>query len=150
MILDTIANAQQYESLNAGFKLAFDFCRSFNCKDYSCGRYELDGDSVFAMVSEYDSVPVESMDWEGHRDYIDVQFLAQGKECIGWMPLRDASVKSEYDAANDFQTFLDAPGTFLRMAKSDFAVFFPEDIHKPKCICDGSSHNIKIVVKIHI
>ena len=50
MILDVLANSARYEGLHEGFKKAFDFLKEAHKNLPELGRYELDGDKVFALV----------------------------------------------------------------------------------------------------
>ena len=47
MIIDNLANAEKYISLNKDFKLVFDFLKNNNLADLECGRHELRGNEVF-------------------------------------------------------------------------------------------------------
>ncbi|NDG71800.1 MAG: DUF386 domain-containing protein, partial [Proteobacteria bacterium] len=66
------------------------------------GRYEIDGDRVFALVQKYTTKPVESALYEAHRRYSDIQFIFSGRETILWAPLAAMSEQTmPYDEAKD-------------------------------------------------
>jgi hypothetical protein len=48
------------------------------------GRIEIDGNAIFALIQEYQTVPSEEKKPEAHRKYIDVQYVFQGSEIIGY------------------------------------------------------------------
>jgi YhcH/YjgK/YiaL family protein len=52
MILDILENAHRYLALHKGFAKAFDFLLRPDLKELPVGKYEIDGDRVYAMVSK--------------------------------------------------------------------------------------------------
>jgi YhcH/YjgK/YiaL family protein len=114
------------------------------------GRYEIDGDAVFALVQRYQTVTGGEPEFEAHRKYADVQFIAGGTEVIGWAPLARLSVTRPYDAQKD-ACFGGAAGwSPLRLEAGELAVFFPEDAHAPRLAAGGTAAVIKIVVKVAV
>ena len=57
----------------------------------------------------------------------------------------------EYNSENDIE-FLDStePEYFIKLAKGEFAIFFPNDAHKPSINYGNKSTVKKIVVKVPI
>lgn len=151
MILDTLDQTKRYESISPGFVRAFEFLRKFdgNLKN---GRYEIDGDNVYAMVQRYKTKPAEMGQFEAHRKYIDVQFVHAGRETILWAPLFTLKeVNMPYNEDNDAALFKLVPNaTPLRMSDGQFTILFPEDGHVPCCEWDGPSEVTKVVVKVRV
>ena len=83
MIHDTLAHASQYEVLGPRIEAALRLLRQNDLNALPLGRWEIDGQDLFAIVDEYDSKPLEKCFWEAHRKYIDVQFLVRGVEQMG-------------------------------------------------------------------
>ena len=50
MILDNLENLSSYFLLNSDFKKAFDFLSRPDLKDLLPGKYEIDGEHVFAII----------------------------------------------------------------------------------------------------
>lgn len=129
---------------------AFEFLTSLN-GDANEGRYELDGDTVYAAVDSYETRTPESALPEAHRDYIDIQVVLAGHEQIAWWPTPDLQVKTPYEFKKDI-AFFDRPedaDATLDMVPGRFAVFFPCDAHMPCLqIGDGPTPVKKVVVKI--
>lgn len=114
------------------------------------GRIELDGDRLFAMMQEYPTKPEKDCFWEAHRKYIDIQYICDGVEEIGYAPLTSLKVIEPYDAGKDFVK-LAGSGSILRMPAGMFAVFFPHDGHKPCMAANGVVAPVrKIVVKVAV
>ena len=95
MIIDNLKNSRLYCGVNPGFETAFKFLEKAMTEDLPTGRYELDGDRVYAMVQAYDTKPSEAGVYEGHENYIDVQFIISGVECIEFMDISKAAVKTD-------------------------------------------------------
>ena len=52
MILDILENAHQYFAINKGFEKTFNFLTRPDLKELPVDKYEIDGDSIYAMVSK--------------------------------------------------------------------------------------------------
>ena len=72
MILDILENADRYLALNRGFAKAFEFLLSPDLKDLPVGKYEIDSDRIYAMVSKEPGRRKEDALLETHRKYIDI------------------------------------------------------------------------------
>ena len=83
MIVDRIENAELYTALSPRIAMALRALRDTDLATREVGRYELDGDRVFALIHRYETKPVEKGIWEAHRKYIDVQYVARGDEQKG-------------------------------------------------------------------
>lgn len=146
MILDTIENAHRYLAMNEGFPKAFEFLLRPDLKELAVGKYEIDGERVYATVSKGIGLKKEDALLETHEKYIDIQLILAGTDDIGWKPKSLCKQPSgEYDQKSDLQFFADKPNTWLSIESGEFAIFFPEDAHMPR-ISSGQIH--KVVVKI--
>lgn len=120
------------------------------------GRYEIDGDNVYANVQEYDTTKTFGI--EAHRRYIDIQLLVFGKEIIGVMPISDSlTVTTPYSEKDDFVLFDpvampflnqkdDNPGR-LSFGPGQCSIFTPNDAHAPGLAADQPEKVRKVVVK---
>lgn len=130
------------------------FLQSSNLLELEEGRYEIDGDKLFAMVSEPESEPKHDRKPEAHDRYIDIQYLAAGEgEIIGVSRRTPDSVPSEdYLGSRDIAFYSDVKDeTDVLLRPGMFAVFFPSDIHRPLCaVGDKGSKLKKVVVKIAV
>ena len=117
------------------------------------GRYALDGDRMYVDVRRYMTKPVKELRPEAHRRYADVQFVAEGEECIGWCPFSPImKVTEPYDEEKDIVFFEKLePESIFTLTKGSFAVLTPKDIHRPcGMIGEQPSRVTKVVVKIAI
>ena len=131
MITDQLRRVKLYENLGEPFRLAFAFLSRDDLYDLQPGRYEIDGDSVYASVSEYETKPADQGKPETHRKTIAVQCVLEGEELIGYAPADNLTISAPYDAAKDKQ-FYTGDMSMVRLSKGDFMVVFPQDGHMAK------------------
>jgi len=149
MILDKIENAENYYSFSNNLKKGFEFIQNTNLKSLPVGKHEVSGDEVFALVSEYESKPHADCKPESHKIYADIQFIVSGKEFIGYVPLNGQIETIPYIQEKDI-AFFNEETTQLLLQEGMFAVFFPQDIHRPCMQIDGSEKVKKVVVKVKL
>jgi YhcH/YjgK/YiaL family protein len=150
MISDKIKNRHLYEAISERIKTGLDYLASTDFSSVEPGRYEIDGDNLFALVQKYKSLPKEQGKWECHRKYIDIQFIAEGSEQIGFNNVDKMKTLTEYNAEKDI-AFLDGEGDTLTLTRNYYGIFFPEDAHKPKLAPDNKPGEVKkVVMKIKI
>lgn len=148
MILDQLQNAASYASLHPRLKQAFDFLNSVHLDQLQPGQIEVDGKDLYVLVQQYQPKSVEEGKWEAHRIYFDVQYLHTGCERIDYAPL-DTMKTGQYDPVKDYLP-MTGSGQPLILTPGTFAVFFPQDAHKPGLIAKNQELVKKIVVKCRI
>lgn len=148
MILDILENAKRYSTLNKGFSKAIDFLLRPDLKELPVGKYDIDGERVYAMVSGDSGRKREDALLETHEKYIDIQLVLAGTDTMGWKPKSLCKKpSSEYDQEEDIQYFSDEPDAWIATKSGAFVIFFPEDAHMP-LISSGQIH--KVVVKVAV
>ena len=148
MIIDRLENSHKYNDSHKGFAKSFAFLQKAVAENLPVGRYEIDGDNVFAFIQEYKS-KTESA-FETHKNYIDIQFVDSGvevievtdianmKEAIPYSPEKDVTFYDDYDKA-----------TVAVIESGAYGIFFPWDAHKPGLAFKGNPDEVKkIVVKV--
>jgi YhcH/YjgK/YiaL family protein len=152
MIFDSLHYRSRYRTLPSGLWTALDYLAGSDFDRLDDGRYQLEGDRLFAIVSRYATKLPGDAVWESHRKYVDVQYVVRGVERLGYVPLdRAPEIKTPYQAEQDVVFY--QPGTdSLRFAAGQFAILFPEDIHAPGLAVDREtpSEVLKVVVKVAI
>lgn len=148
MIYDTLKNKKLYYGCHPAFEQAFAFIEKAITENLPVGKYELDGQKLFANVQEYDTKPDKGV-FEGHRNYIDIQFIVQGNELMECAEIDNGETTRPY--APDCELFSVAGNTAkLECGAGTYAIFFPNDIHKP-CVQFGQTTAVKkIVVKVAV
>lgn len=152
MIFDNLKNAEKYIGCNPKFKAAFEFLNKALAEELPVGRYELDGAELFAFIQEYTTKLPNETQFEGHRNYIDIQCLVSGLEVMESVDISEAQVKVEYDPEKDIGFWEDHPKALRAVfGAGDFAVFYPHDLHKPGMCKDAQPAAAKkIVVKVKV
>ena len=153
MIFGDLRNfEQEKKALPAVLQTGLLFLMNTDLANLSIGRHDIDGDQIFALVSEYESVPKEKQKPESHQKYIDIQYVVRGEEVIGHSLLTSAYevVQDElatrdllfYKAAENEADMVLRPGVY--------GIFFPNDIHRPGCSSGKTCLVKKIVVKLAV
>jgi YhcH/YjgK/YiaL family protein len=145
MILDTLNNAARYAGLKKGLSEGFGFLDQPGLAELEDGKYEISGDLVFAIVQRGPLRSIEDGRLEGHRNYIDIQYVIRGDESMGWSPRSALPESGHYDAEKDLEFFEGAPQALIKVPPGSFAVFLPSDAHMPLI---GSGEYHKVVVKV--
>ncbi len=146
MILDQLANAYLYLDLHPGLARGFQFLEESALESLDDGRHEIDGDRVFALLSHDEGKGQEQARIEHHRQYLDIQYVIDGEDRIGWMPTSRCQRRaSDFEPDGDVAFYFDRPTSWLVVPEGSFAVFFPTDAHAP---LGGSGEVFKAVVKV--
>ena len=149
MILDALDRLNVFLPLLPGLQPALSFLQRDDLKALPDGRYELDGDRVYALLQSYRTTSAEGGRLEAHRRYIDLQCLLAGRERCGYAALTGGlrPVK-DYDPENDCAFFA---GTcdFFTLTPTNFALFWPQDTHMPgRHFGKGPEDVRKVVIKL--
>ena len=147
MIIDRIENRARYHKLGPGIGAALEYLAQTDFAGLAPGRYDIDGDSVYALVQHYETRPREKGLWEAHRRYIDVQYVAAGIETMGYAPLDSMAVSQAYAPEKDCVLF-SGNGDFMTVRAGTFVVFFPQDVHMPCLVKVTPGPVRKVVVKV--
>lgn len=130
---------------------AFTFLRSCDLVNAETQRHDIDGDFVYAGISEYITKDPEEAVYESHRKYIDIQYVIEGEELIGLAHSSDIlEVTTPYDEAAEAGFMTVRNSTELQATPEKFFVFFPEDLHRPGVKAGENSPVRKVVVKVRV
>lgn len=142
----------QYARNREYWDQALAWLRNTDLDKIATGKYNISGDQVYALVSEGPTKDLEFTKWEAHLKYIDIQYVASGKEKIGVAALSKAVEIEPFNVEKDIGFFeipepdckyyLAEPGTFF--------IFFPQDAHRPGIRVKGNDSDKKIVIKISV
>jgi YhcH/YjgK/YiaL family protein len=149
MIVDQLQNAALYYAVSPGIRRALEFLQRPDLHALPAGRHEIQADDVYAMVADYKTRPLAEGKWEAHRRYIDVQFVASGREKIGYACTAGMTVTQAYDEKADY-LLLSGAGDFLSAGPGTFLVLWPADAHMPGIAEDQPAAVRKIVVKVRV
>jgi biofilm protein TabA len=130
---------------------AFIFLKNNDLSKLELKRYDIDGDNLFATISEYISKNEETTQFEAHRKYIDIQYVISGKEIINIAPLITVKeVLIPYDVTKDIEFVTVDKIVNYKATPSNFFIFFPDDAHRPG-LKDGVNSSVrKVVIKVKL
>ncbi len=147
MIIDHLDNVKHYRSLSERLKKGLEFLEEIDFDTIEPGRYNIEGDEVYAMVQEYETKTPENAKIEAHERYIDIQYVVKGEETMGYALLEDQDIKTPYNAEKDV-VFFNAEYSKILLKEGMFGIFFPTDIHAPGLMTDAPKPVKKVVVKV--
>jgi YhcH/YjgK/YiaL family protein len=130
---------------------AFSFLKSNDLSKLEIKRYEIDGDNLYALVSDYLTKNEEDAKFEAHKKYIDIQYVITGTEQISVAPVSmKKDVITPYDPAKDIEFMTVNQSNNYKAAPDRFFIFFPSDLHRPSVKIGENSQVKKIVVKVKV
>ena len=147
--IDKVEFARQYNANKAVWDKAFAYFRDTNLDQLTPGKYPVDGENVFASVTDNPTKEYDKTNWESHRKYIDMQYVVQGAEKIGVVALDKATVTKPYDEARDNANY-SAEGKLYEAKPGTIYIFFPNDVHRPNIKADGFDKDKKLVLKVRV
>ena len=148
MIIDHIRNAHIYTHVSIQISKAFDFIKNTNLAELELGRYDIDGDAIFALVQEYDTKDATDCQMESHFKHIDLQYIITGQERMG-LATKGKQKTSIQDIENDYALYHGTP-SFVLFEQGMFGIYFPDDLHMPCIQIDEPLYVKKVVIKIRV
>jgi YhcH/YjgK/YiaL family protein len=150
MIYDKFENIGLYFDKSQPLGKAVDFAASFD-KLQPDGRYEIDGEDIYALVMTYETKPVKMLKFESHKKYIDVQLLLEGQEYMDVSLEKDLVVDTTYSGKSDVALFARPQhSTSILLKPGNFAIVFPDDIHQPGRMVEQAEQVRKMVIKVRV
>lgn len=150
-----VDHADSYRGLGAGIDAAFDFLTARDVVSCPDGKHTVNADGVFAIVQRYATKSDVDAIWETHRKHVDVQFIGQGRERMGWCRRTHAlTIREPYREDREAE-FYEPPAepSFFELGTGEFAIFWPDDVHAPSLMAAGEvqpQHVLKVVVKVPV
>lgn len=148
MIFTTVQHIERYAGISRNLATAAAWLTQNAYQALPEGKYDIDGDKVFALVQQYQTKVPELCFPEAHRVYIDIQLVISGREIVEICSKEGLAIKVPYTF--DIEFFKSAVDAQTILLKQGFAlILFPEDVHRPCLSVDGSSEPVKkIVIKV--
>lgn len=148
MIKDNLKYAYNYYNISDNLKYGFEWLKSNDLEAIEPNKYILDN-NIYANVQIYNTK--SDAEFEGHRKYIDIQYIIEGAELIGLTQIDKCKVTKNYNIENDIEFYeKNALAQYYELQKGDFMVLFPNDIHKPSININGEKKVKKVVIKVPI
>lgn len=150
MIKDSLKNYKNYLGISKYLDAGLNYLANTNLSSLKNGIYQIVENKVFAIVQDYNSKPLEQGKFEAHKKFIDIQYIVEGSEQIGYGEISNFEDDTEYSEEKDI-VFLKEKNNnynFTKLVENDFAIFYPQDAHMPQISVDESCFVKKIVTKV--
>lgn len=145
--IDKVQFARQYHLNQAAWDKAFAYLKNTDLKTLANGRHVIDGDNVYAIVTEAPTKDYDKTAFESHRKYIDLQYVITGEENMAKAPVNSVTVSKPYDETTDLANYT-GEGKIYTVPAGTFMLFFPTEAHRPNISPGGNKVVKKIVIKI--
>ena len=150
MIMDTLESVGKYAGLGPNFETAARWLRETDLSALEPGKTVIDGENVYAIVSENSLEPKEPL-FEVHRRYADIQVLLRGREGFRY----GRAGKELFGKPENDVWFCEADRQlFFVLEEGGCAFFLPGEAHAPGLYPDGSgtapAANRKMVIKVRM
>lgn len=152
MITGFLSDATQHKSvLPAAVSKALAILQQQDLANLAAGRYEIEGDKLFYMIQETTLRPLENSRSEAHCNYADIQLPLTTRERFGVsLPQPQLAKTEDLLEAKDVAYYATPENEyFMDLDPGSYAVFFPEELHRPCVAIDQPVPFRKVVVKIH-
>lgn len=153
MIIGNVEHLDLVPYLPIKLKDAIEYIRDNINSNTPVGKYEIDGDKIFFMVSDNSSRLIQDAEPEFHKRYIDIQIVLDGQEGMAVSTLPPHTDITDDRLANGDIAFVKTPAeeTMFVANCNDFVIFYPHEVHKPLCAVNNTLAKIrKVVVKVDV
>ena len=154
MIYGNIHAPESSSTYSETIQKAIQILKETVVTDMHHGKYPLDGERLILQINEITTGPKETKRPEVHKKYIDVQYMVHGHEYIGFYPdQKKVEVLEDQLDKNDVLFYKEDASVneiMLPMTDGCYAIFFPEDVHRPCCQMGQAEDVKKIVLKIRV
>ena len=154
MIVSNMERAnQEWKYYPEAIQKGLLFIRDTDFTQLEKGKHAIDGEKIFAFYVELDTKEVADAKPEVHDQYLDIQYLMKGDEFIGFAQRDDSNVVSEDMLEEKDLLFYENDvknECLLPISEGDFAIFFPEDVHRPLVKRNDVEKVTKVIVKIQM
>jgi len=153
MIVTDLEHTHEQLPQTIAFQQAIAFLKRTDLTTLPDGTSTIDGKRVYASIQSYATFPRGTpYKFEAHRQYIDIQYIVDGEEAIGWTPAEQIAFNTPYDSVGDIQ-FGIAPvehSIEVRLQRGQLVVLYPSDGHAPRHSINASMPVKKIVIKVAV
>jgi len=150
MLYGRIGDAEQYSRMLGGYIWLQAFDKLVGLKAGAVlGITELRGQSMYLDIHTYKTLPEAECPWESHSYTVDLQYMIEGSEWIGLSDAPTLGVPTRYVAERDRYEYSPSEAlSKLYFSSGNWAIFFPQDVHKPMISTSQHDAVLKAVIKI--
>ena len=149
MIIDRLEQIQQYIPLVNNLDKALAWLKAQDFSLVENGKYVIDGEQAYAIVTTIEPVNLADTRFEVHRTYIDCHVVLSGVETVAYAPLAELAPEIDYTTESDCQ-FLTGCGQLLTVEPGHCWIALPTDAHWPAIQTGQSTPVRKVIVKLAV
>lgn len=151
MIFSSIYTKDDITRYPKAIQIAIEYLKAHDFTTMAPGVYEVQGNEIYAQVFDTETGKAETKRPEVHEKFVDVQFLASGREKLGFTTDTGKYEVEEKIEERDliFYKAVENEG-FIEATPGCYSIFFPEDVHRPGVAADEPMVIRKVVVKVSI
>jgi len=146
MILCPWKEIRRYAPILPGLEEVISAIEALQCKEPA--TYPLSNGNKF-MIQVGTTKSVEGALAEAHRKYLDIQYIMEGEEVMGWADLDSLTLVGEFSEEKDAGMY-EGECQFIRIPAGYCYIVFPEDAHMPCRHLDTPTEYRKAVVKLKL
>ena len=151
MIFGTIQKLHQDKKyLSAVLLKGLEFLKVTNFSQIEEGQREIKGKDIYALIQKYNTQSREARVPEAHEKFIDIHYVAEGTEMIGFaIDCNKNQISDDFLQEKDALLYKQVENEFdLVLHEGMYAIFFPREIHRPGCSYREKKDVKKVVVKV--
>lgn len=121
-----------------------------NLKSMEPATYPLSNGCKFFIGEKSATRPAEGALLEAHRKFLDVQYVFEGEEYMGWADTSSLKVEKEYDEEHDCSMHA-GECQYFHIPAGYCYIVFPEDAHAPMVHLNGKeTEERKLIIKLKV
>lgn len=149
MIFDQLQQIGKYRGLSRNLDTAITFLEHTDLETLPLGRTTIEGDEVFINVMYAETKHSESLLFESHKRYMDIQIDLEGVECVE-IGKEEGHLTKAYDEVADIGFHEVEKAIPCVLGKGCFVVCMAGERHKPGIAVGKPSQIKKCVVKVGV
>ena len=150
MIVDHLNRYDLYKGIHKRIDRAVSIIKQMEFDSLEPKMYEIDGEEIFFNLIEYETKLEEERFWESHKKYIDLHYILEGKEFIGYEQFSKMNIKEDYNEVDDYFLLEGSLQSKIMLQKNDFMILYPNDVHMTGIKVVEREKVRKVVFKIKI
>ncbi len=146
MIVCPWKDLSRYADVIPGLEEAINFVNGM--ESYEPATYPLSGSNK-VLAQLVTTKPWEGAQLEAHRQFLDIQYILEGGETVGWAPIEQLTLDGEFNTAKDKGMYA-GDCDFMDIRAGYCYVVFPEDGHMPGSHLTEAKQYKKLVIKLKV
>lgn len=149
MITGNVHHLELVPYLPAKLREAIEYVKQNITADTPLGKHDIEGNSVFVLISNDSTDLLEKRRAEYHAKYLDIQIVLSGVEGMTFSNLPAGKPDIDWLADKDIAFLPEGEQEkTVVLSEGDFVVFYPGEVHKPLCAVGAPAQVRKVVVKL--